>query len=522
MSTQLLPPCPLGLTPETLAAWHDGALESPEEARVASHVMECPSCRARLADIDAVEHLVRSERAPEPDTRLWQGVRARYAGGRLTWTRRGCTGRRWWPVASGLGAVAAVVLLALGFAQVFGGLDLRAPNGPTSSPLRRPSSATATASPEPSPTLAPAVGPGQPLVWQAVTMPPGFVAAHVLNDILAPSPANGQVAYACMTPLDGPSSDWHAWATQDAGQSWTALPAPPNAGSVGDCGLVADTGRAEVVALGIGRNGPPGPPDQVYLSTTGGTLWQAVPSGMEIISLATFAHAGLHIYAVTGSTDPTSGATPRVQMSNDGGATWTPIDAGLVSQHVSPLAVWVGREVGDLLVRGTTDTHAPALYHSSDGGATWRLWASVQPGLFSVAEPAPGLSWRICRLTQAGMVPTGLDCSLTSQGPLHFTPIPPIAAAPGAPWGYSQSVPTITTDGSLLAIAPDADPTATGANWMLYRLRPGASAWESIGPLPEFTVTDAFTGSGDVLWAQPANGMELDPQGRVFIARVGG
>ncbi len=65
---------------------------------------------------------------------------------------------------------------------------------------------------------------------------------------------------------------------------------------------------------------------------------------------------------------------------------------------------------------------------------------------------------------------------------------------------------------SSIAVAPDGSVLATAAiisaGTQLFRLPPGATRWQALGPLPlqDGYLTCAPTGMGDALWALPQAG----------------
>lgn len=114
MSTSTEPRCALGIASEILSAWHDSALGSDEAARIQMHIASCDACRNRLAGYESVGMLVRSERAPVPDERLWAAMRGAMAGHSSGVRKHAMRQRR----LSALAAVAAVLLLVVSYAAL--------------------------------------------------------------------------------------------------------------------------------------------------------------------------------------------------------------------------------------------------------------------------------------------------------------------------------------------------------------------------------------------------------------------
>src|SRR5690242_13034182 len=136
--------CPLSISHATIAAWRDGALPSDESARIATHVSGCEACRREIALYQSLDDALRRQPAPQSDGRLWRAVKAGMTSSRRPRSTRRTVRR----VAGATSALAAVLLLALGFAQLF-----QAHGAVTSRPG---STATARGTPTPLPTARPA------------------------------------------------------------------------------------------------------------------------------------------------------------------------------------------------------------------------------------------------------------------------------------------------------------------------------------------------------------------------------
>ncbi|HEU5441132.1 MAG TPA: hypothetical protein VFU88_17735, partial [Ktedonobacterales bacterium] len=217
--------CPERIAPATLAAWRDLALSPAEATRIAAHVPNCPVCRAELAAYETLDTALRRYHAPEPDRRLWWAVRDRMNGSLRPPQNRGLSARR---LTGGLGALAAVVLLVLGFAQV---LQTRMTptvrTGATSTPL--PTAVPAS----------PAVN-GPRLSWQQAQLP---VASLTDQDILTfgVAPSQGDSAYACHAIADSNGAALTFFHTADRGLHWTNLAQLTESGiAVSDCMVQVD------------------------------------------------------------------------------------------------------------------------------------------------------------------------------------------------------------------------------------------------------------------------------------------
>src|SRR5690348_5041312 len=182
--------CPLTIAPTTIAAWRDGALSSGESARIAAHVSGCEACRREIALYESLDDALRRQPAPQSDGRLWQAVRAG-----MDSTRGTRNSRRAVPhVAGATSALAALLLLALGFAQLFHARG---------SVTFHPSSTATTV--QGTPTPLPTAGPALPAVrvaspnWQPGKFPTsGITFGERSDDIFSFGVAstNGNIAYA--------------------------------------------------------------------------------------------------------------------------------------------------------------------------------------------------------------------------------------------------------------------------------------------------------------------------------------
>ena len=95
----------------------DGTLAPAERARVEAHLDQCPSCRALLADLEAIRRDARQLPRAEPPAALWtriaDGLRAQGVGGGAGLKTGPSSNRTRW-----LAAAAAVVVLIVGGALV--------------------------------------------------------------------------------------------------------------------------------------------------------------------------------------------------------------------------------------------------------------------------------------------------------------------------------------------------------------------------------------------------------------------
>lgn len=163
--------CPLNLTPETLAAYRDGALAAPELARIRAHLADCPACTVTLARFDSLARILASQRIPIPDARLWRGVHARLS---LAPTPAPHVPAR--AVWGGLGTLATLVVLVALFAQIF----------------RQPASRSISyhLTPQPTGSAAPTMLPPTPVDPTTLMRPDQAWGSHYITDHLTLSAAS--------------------------------------------------------------------------------------------------------------------------------------------------------------------------------------------------------------------------------------------------------------------------------------------------------------------------------------------
>lgn len=107
------------MTEERLSAYHDGELRASEASEVASHLEGCPSCRARLEELDQLALVTDRLPEPVPQRDLWTGIEAALPAGASSRVRP-WFGRPVWRVA----AVAAFLAALLWALPTFTSIDL--------------------------------------------------------------------------------------------------------------------------------------------------------------------------------------------------------------------------------------------------------------------------------------------------------------------------------------------------------------------------------------------------------------
>lgn len=528
MSANTIPNCPLALPVETLSAWRDGAL-APEEAHdIERHVADCDACRARLADYDAIAAALAAIRVPAPAGGYRQNPRTSGRAARVT--ARPVTHTRL-RIAGGLGALAAVLLLALAFAQVFSAFGGRGRlPGTGGTPVATPAATATATSTQPLPPVQ-----GVPLAWQARAAlpagihpyPTGFPGRGGQNFALAAS--NGTSAYACdvtPSPSSGPlptDAVTHVWATHDAGAHWTEALDIADQSDATSCTVSVDAYDPAMVLASSSwafRTAPPAPNQSAnYVSYDGGDTWQRLPGNQLILQPATMRSDPQNSTYAIHETQPGTGINSPLSMdfavSRDGLRTWTPIDADIL--HATPqqtlLRFWLNPGDGALLVETQeAETENLRLWTSADGGAHWSELAqtisqATMLGDFVVQTSSAGAAvpWSICAATNpVGAHSTALTCSVdggrtwTQRPSLTLPPSESSGSAQGAS-GPIEQVIAIASDGAVLETWPDRQHGET-----LYRLPEGASRWESLGSVPQTSVYYLPGPGGGLLWALPS------------------
>ncbi len=513
--------CRDGISSATLAAWRDGALSAAEAERIAAHLPECPACRAEVATYDTADAALRRLRAPEPDGRLWQAVRdtlSRNNGSRRRRPTRGQAQR----LASRVGAVAAVVLLALGFAQV---LQYRAtPSARTSA------TATATSQPQGTPTPIPtAIRPapavyGTPPNWQQARLPTPLDNKHFLMFVVAPS--DGESAYACNVISNDSGGTATFYRTTDRALHWTALThvTVQQSSAAIKCYPQVDALDANRVLVQIYVFGNQSNDRRSWyeLSEDGGATWTRLDTSDTFSGLAT-------VDGKTYALRQIDGRYAGIWVSVDHLQTWQAVSQALAGTNQWVSNFWLSPD-GELLadvtsvsnlptpgaiIHGPQDmpVHYDALWHSTDGGAHWTPFpapsiSSRNAFWFVVGQPVAGQPWHVCipYASQGNDSAGSIVC--TFDGGQTWSARPQLCTtAPCLPSQVSMSyisLYTLASDGAVLVMAraPGViDQNGVSGADGLYRLPRGSTTWQYLGIMAGDTYSFAPTPQGGVLWA---------------------
>ncbi len=502
--------CRERIAPSTLAAWRDGTLSTAEAARIAAHVPGCSACRAELATYEALDAALRHVPAPEPDGRLWRAVASNLTDERRQQRHPGISARR---LASGLVALAAVLLLGLGFAQVL--------NSRSTSVTNARATATASSGSQGTPTPLPTAQPASPAIdgshinWQQARLP---FEPLTNRDILtyAIVPGHGESAYVCHGISDQNGGTLTFYRTTDRAQHWTTLKqlSAPQI-DLSDCLVQVDILNANRVLVEVfGQNMQTSTQATWYeVTEDGGTTWTRLDD-----PVATFEPTTLNgkTYALRRQTVDQNHVIQTLAVSVDNLHTWRSIDQQFVGPYQGVSNFWLNPD-GELLAEVTVATppatssgatptpsitwdQVATLWHSSDGGVHWEAFpAPARAKTFVVGRPVASHPWNICAqyLVGPSKVPN-LAC--TFDGGRTWSARPALCTVapckPGPVGGYSFS---IANDGVLIlmSVAPGSD-----SQLGLYRLPQGATRWQYLGPT---SGSNAFfyapTQDGGILWA---------------------
>jgi len=503
-------PCAQGVSGKTLAAWRDGTLGEREAARLRAHVADCPACQAQLDVQERADAAIRAQPVPIPDERLWRGVRdgiehprRRMAGG-ANRSGRPMTRRA---LISGIAAVAAIALITVGFARVF---QLR-------QAAIHLSGAHATATPNvnvtPVPPQTQAIA-GRQLTWQGATLPPGVPSDSSQTVLsMAIAATDGNTAYACFAQAN-PDQPLQIWVTHDRATTWALVGQIPAVGAVSDCALQVDQGDAQrLVANVSGQNMTTlASISDVYLSEDGGATWRLIPNTTLLGELITVEDAS---FAVQYTSALVTGVGHLV-ISQNGRQRWRPID-GALQPHGVVVSFWASPDGASLLVamRNPRGNSPVTLWQTIDAGKHWSQVLAPAAGptnQFTVQARNAGKPWHICeygaRQPSASTSSFVLFCTLDggmswqARPGLHLTAL--CSTCSGGSENSDLFSLTLTNDGALLG-GNSYGPTKNGVIQQmtgagLYRLDPGASHWQSLGPTPGSAIFYAGAPGTEVMW----------------------
>ena len=520
-------PCPLGFTADDLSAWRDYALSAADERRITTHVGSCLACQRIIVTHDALAAALRAEQPPTLSPQVWRQLQAQIVAGPTTASVASHPpGWRSATLWSGLGAVAVVFILAALFVSLFSQLGA----GRTTKPLATVTS-TATVTVAPIATVAPTdPNQGAPLSWRTTTAPVSIPAGNGSSGVVFDvAPSDPATAYICAPQNPTVANGYHVsarfaiWATYNGAQSWgqVATLASPTPAAI--CALTVETNdplRLNVLIEGDSLS--PGQGAVSYLSDDGGHTWRSLHASVSLAWLTARSQTSRTSVALAQSADSTQ--TPRLVVSADDFATWTPIDSLLIAHGLQVSGVWQRPGDGALLVTaeekepnpnlgGATTITTYSLWQSADMGATWKEIPAPanltdDPG-FVVAEPHNSDPWRICGLTYAQHDPYfGEAIACTQDAGQTWTPRPLTTLRVNCASTNCTELETlggaILLDNGTLVTSFTVGPTVNGITQLpgtedVFALPAGANHWQDLGAIPGGDLLAVDTSSGVTL-----------------------
>lgn len=493
--------CVLGLTSEELSTWLAGGLDEPNTRRVGEHVSTCSACQVHLAAYTSVDTALRSQWVPYDANSMWERLRSRLLQTeQQTHMQRVSSG--WRAGIAGFAAVAAILLLVVGFFQLF----------------RNQSSITPSLTP--APTLVPA-----PLDWKAATFPAGSVLAY--GHTLAIPSSDGNTAYVCAIASSAPSSDTPSgvasiWVSHDRATHWTQAHALPAVGhAANSCYIIVDDYQPSKALVVVSWSQAPihdVTPDTAagFVTTDGGASWHTL-ADPRVFGVARIATINGQMYAQI--YHPCNASLPA---SIDNDCLWHltpitdswqighPVDQVIMNDSLMGISsLWVGPNAGEIWAE-VPERHATIsrLWKTIDGGAHWQqLKTPVLNGILG-QRSADGHTLYLCGFKYAGTDPQNpqngpykVYCS--DDGGTNWRERPLLAVSSKS---VSVTPFTVTSDRSILQVVTD------GGMRTLYRLTPTSTQWQSLGKVPGSRINTAFdTASldsallyrGGVFWVEP-------------------
>jgi hypothetical protein len=258
--------------------------------------------------------------------------------------------------------------------------------------------ATATApTPTPFPTQAPVPtvaviqSSGQPTwgniaYWSHANLPAGFGMQFHVSDLQVAA-SDGKTAYSCVVP-GNQTQPGHprVVVTHNGGVSWTYVANIPVTWYSCDALAVDMLDPLIVVAAGDFVGGTQ------EITFDGGQTWQALPLPPQqaIFRIAT---RGANTYALMSKPNVgPNGASTILAESTDHLRTWHEIDSNLAPMNLSQF--WINPGNGALLLQ----TYASGLYTSTDDGAHWSQMYIPETSIvdYMVQQPLANQPWRLC------------------------------------------------------------------------------------------------------------------------------
>lgn len=253
----------------------------------------------------------------------------------------------------------------------------------------------------------------------------------------------------------------------------------------------------------------------VYRSADGGDRWTQLhlPVGgqlsfaIQMSNEPTFYAQGTRLYSYDLADTYRGIQSDRLVRSDDGGATWQPIDAALHAQNQSALEYAPTPAGSTVFAVATPDGMGPpyTVWRSDDAGASWHRVGPVPFNVVSNMAVVP---------RHSGDPLLYLATATQSPGSLSVQTAFVVSEDDGATWRQAPSAglpasdvdPSILgvlSDGSILARSPSPSPSGP-TTFTLYAWKDGVTAWRPVtAPITAdgiLTVTSAGAGH-DAIWA---------------------
>lgn len=395
---------------------------------------------------------------------------------------------------TGLGALAAVVLVAIGFGRLF------ASHG------RPVVHASPTVTNHPAPTVAPA----HPVAWKQLAFPsawdhpagvttPGSATPTIgsgvtySNAMLGFTAADANIVYACVSHFDTGSAVYTIWVSHDRGATWTRAGTLPS-GQQAQCEIIIDSADAQKAIVNLYWYQPGASPLQpnglVFATTDGGHSWTALPGNYRYAQMASY---GGKVFVLRLDTPGAPDLGYRLMVSADGMRTWTPLDQTLADASATISAFWLNPANGSILAYAFSGS-ARSFWSSPDRGGTWRRISVPTNGLLqtiAVQWPLGAEPWRICaagQLINVAPVDEHNQLACTLDGGKTWVDRPALDITLTCDCLKGRAFTSISAL-NLVGIAPDGSLLATildrydgdNPHVGLYRLPPTATTWEPIG-----------------------------------------
>jgi hypothetical protein len=498
MSAARTPVCAEAIGDETLAFWRDGFLSDAGTARrLDAHTPGCASCQRRLAAMGSFGAAVRRQRIPAPDPLLWRRLEARMADGssraRLLFginARTFTTGA----MLSAIGAVAAVVLIAVSFLTLFS--TVRPPGAPTDI-FTRQASATPTAKPS--------------LDWRAGSLPADF-ATQPQQPYISVEPNDGRIAYTCLlTPVTGGTRP-AIWRTDDRAANWTRVGALPiTRADLLSCTLTLDEGEPVIAVASVSYGAfYHGAPDHVthFVTFDRGATWTPISEvdGAYYEKLVTWQKIRFVLRNIDLRDQPEQDL--RLTTSVDNMQSWQRIDTPLRTRGLHVNNFWLDGATGALVVMAGSATSGIQFWRSTNQGATWTLLSTLPDtlGAYDGGFARQTGNWSFCAIIPVGARPLSGNCTTDGKTWSSFhrpTPEISVSILPDDTRGLVEQMVFKRDDGAFVIGMMDTDHTMN-----VLRFDPVRGTWATLGRTTAASLSYAPNASGGegILWAIPVGG----------------